>query len=103
MYLSFVQFIDLDDSIAFIEEYDETLPHLVYAGSDIILCSSFEDPSLQIAVCESILFLFPLSKLRSDVPDVGVDVEFKGLSLFSMMTMVGNLYVNLGVMVDCLS
>ena len=52
MYLSFVQFIDLDDSIAFIEEYDETLPHLVYAGSDIILCSSFEDPSLQIAVCE---------------------------------------------------
>jgi len=52
MYLSFVQFIDLDDSIAFIEEYDETLAHLIYAGSDIILCSSFEDPSLQIAVCE---------------------------------------------------
>ncbi|KAF8691683.1 hypothetical protein HU200_040069 [Digitaria exilis] len=43
------EFINLDDNIAFIEEYDETLAHLIYAGSDIILCSSFEDPSLQIA------------------------------------------------------
>nr|TKW42165.1 hypothetical protein SEVIR_1G365600v2 [Setaria viridis] len=44
------EFINLDDDIAFVEEYNETLAHLIYAGSDIILCSSFEDPSLQIAV-----------------------------------------------------
>jgi glucan phosphorylase len=45
------------DKIAFVEAYDEALAHLIYAGSDIILCSSFQDPSLQIAVCEtSLLF-----------------------------------------------
>jgi hypothetical protein len=65
--LSLVQFINLDDDIAFVEEYNETLAHLIYAGSDIILCSSFEDPSLQIAVCESTNFLFLLSKLRLNV------------------------------------
>ncbi|CAN6252881.1 unnamed protein product [Urochloa humidicola] len=44
------EFINLDDNIAFVAEYDETLAHLIYAGSDIILCPSFEDPSLQIAM-----------------------------------------------------
>ncbi|KAK8454634.1 hypothetical protein SEVIR_4G007401v4 [Setaria viridis] len=44
------EFINLDDDIAFVEGYNETFAHLIYAGSDIILCSSFEDPSLQIAV-----------------------------------------------------
>ncbi|RLM79392.1 putative starch synthase 4, chloroplastic/amyloplastic isoform X2 [Panicum miliaceum] len=53
---SSIIFINLDESIAFIEEYDETLAHLVYAGSDIILCSSFEDPSLQIAVSGGLLW-----------------------------------------------
>ncbi|KAL5669254.1 hypothetical protein ACJX0J_021475, partial [Zea mays] len=38
------------DKIAFVEAYDEALAHLIYAGSDIILCSSFQDPSLQIAM-----------------------------------------------------
>ncbi|WVZ73220.1 hypothetical protein U9M48_021557 [Paspalum notatum var. saurae] len=36
--------------ITFIEGYDEAIAHLIYAGSDIILCSSFQDPSLQIAM-----------------------------------------------------
>ncbi|PUZ78155.1 hypothetical protein GQ55_1G430000 [Panicum hallii var. hallii] len=64
------EFINLDDSIAFIEEYDETLAHLVYAGSDIILCSSFEDPSLQIAMkaikygCAPMQINFPNDKSR---------------------------------------
>ncbi|XP_021314540.1 probable starch synthase 4, chloroplastic/amyloplastic isoform X4 [Sorghum bicolor] len=40
----------LGDKIAFVEAYDESLAHLIYAGSDIILCSSFEDPSLQTAM-----------------------------------------------------
>jgi len=55
--LSFVRFIKQGDKIAFVEAYDEALAHLIYAGSDIILCSSFQDPSLQTAVCEtSLLF-----------------------------------------------
>ncbi|RLN07070.1 putative starch synthase 4, chloroplastic/amyloplastic isoform X2 [Panicum miliaceum] len=62
------EFINLDDSIAFIEEYDKTLAHLIYAGSDIILCSSFEDPSLQIAMkaikygCAPVQINFPNDK-----------------------------------------
>jgi len=64
------EFINLDDSIAFIEEYDETLAHLIYAGSDIILCSSFEDPSLQIAMkaikygCAPVQINFPNDESR---------------------------------------
>ncbi|KAJ1281531.1 hypothetical protein BS78_04G313100 [Paspalum vaginatum] len=38
------------DKITFIKVYDEALAHLIYAGSDIILCSSFQDQSLQIAM-----------------------------------------------------
>nr|CAB3451433.1 unnamed protein product [Digitaria exilis] len=65
-----VKFINLDDNIAFIEEYDETLAHLIYAGSDIILCSSFEDPSLQIAIkaikygCAPVPINFPNDESR---------------------------------------
>ncbi|KAK9053187.1 hypothetical protein SSX86_029819 [Deinandra increscens subsp. villosa] len=38
-----------DENVRFIDEYDESLLHLIYAGSDIILCS-FSDPMLQIPV-----------------------------------------------------
>ncbi|TVU27791.1 hypothetical protein EJB05_19292 [Eragrostis curvula] len=38
------------DNITFVEVYDEALVHLIFAGSDIILCSSFQDRSLQIAI-----------------------------------------------------
>ncbi|CAL4967549.1 unnamed protein product [Urochloa decumbens] len=64
------EFINLDDNIAFVEEYDETLEHLIYAGSDIILCSSFEDPSLQIAMkaikygCAPVQINFPNDESR---------------------------------------
>ncbi|CAN6239110.1 unnamed protein product [Urochloa humidicola] len=64
------EFINLDDNIAFIEEYDKTLAHLIYAGSDIILCSSFEDPSLQIAMkaikygCAPVQINFPNDESR---------------------------------------
>ncbi|CAL5020126.1 unnamed protein product [Urochloa decumbens] len=64
------EFINLDDNIAFIEEYDETLAHLIYAGSDIILCSSFEDSSLQIAMkaikygCAPVQINFPNDESR---------------------------------------
>ncbi|KAF0933460.1 hypothetical protein E2562_018555 [Oryza meyeriana var. granulata] len=38
------------DRVMFIEKYDEALEHLIFAGSNIFLCSSFYDPSLQIAM-----------------------------------------------------
>uniref|UniRef100_I1P5C9 starch synthase n=1 Tax=Oryza glaberrima TaxID=4538 RepID=I1P5C9_ORYGL len=38
------------DSVMFVEIYDEALEHLIFAGSDIFLCSSFYDPLLQIAM-----------------------------------------------------
>ncbi|XP_006649149.1 probable starch synthase 4, chloroplastic/amyloplastic [Oryza brachyantha] len=38
------------DRVMFIETYDEALEHLIFAGSDIFMCSSFHDPSLQIAI-----------------------------------------------------
>uniref|UniRef100_A0A0D9VMF1 Protein kinase domain-containing protein n=1 Tax=Leersia perrieri TaxID=77586 RepID=A0A0D9VMF1_9ORYZ len=37
------------DGVIFIEMYDEALEHLIFAGSDIFLCSS-TDPSLQIVM-----------------------------------------------------
>ncbi|CAN6274034.1 unnamed protein product [Urochloa humidicola] len=65
-----IKFINLDDNIAFVAEYDEALAHLIYAGSDIILCSSFEDPSVQIAMkamkygCAPVQINFPNDKSR---------------------------------------
>ncbi|KAK7307294.1 hypothetical protein VNO77_40223 [Canavalia gladiata] len=37
-----------DDNFKFVPEYDEALLHLVFAGSDIILCQSFLDPTDEI-------------------------------------------------------
>ncbi|XP_056173376.1 uncharacterized protein LOC115685240 isoform X2 [Syzygium oleosum] len=37
-----------DENVRFIDRYDEALSHLIFAGSDIILCQSFEDPTLQV-------------------------------------------------------
>ncbi|XP_057983646.1 probable starch synthase 4, chloroplastic/amyloplastic [Malania oleifera] len=37
-----------DESARFIKKYDEVLSHLIFAGSDIILCPSFHDPVLQV-------------------------------------------------------
>ncbi|KAK9110811.1 hypothetical protein Sjap_018871 [Stephania japonica] len=36
------------DSVRFIDTHDEALSHLVLAGSDIMLCTSFHDPTMQI-------------------------------------------------------
>ncbi|KAI3712978.1 hypothetical protein L1987_71548 [Smallanthus sonchifolius] len=38
-----------DENVRFLDEYDESLLHLFFAGSDIILCS-FSDPMLQTPV-----------------------------------------------------
>ncbi|XP_010023404.2 glycogen synthase isoform X2 [Eucalyptus grandis] len=37
-----------DENVRFIDRFDEALSHLIFAGSDIILCQSFEDPTLQV-------------------------------------------------------
>ncbi|XP_059642436.1 probable starch synthase 4, chloroplastic/amyloplastic isoform X2 [Cornus florida] len=37
-----------DDNVRFLNKYDEALSHLIFAGSDIILCQSFDDPVLQV-------------------------------------------------------
>jgi hypothetical protein len=36
--------------VRFINGLDEALSHLVFAGSDIIMCQSFHDPLLQVPV-----------------------------------------------------
>ncbi|KNA05722.1 hypothetical protein SOVF_186690 isoform C [Spinacia oleracea] len=37
-----------DRNVRFINKYDEALTHLIFGGSDIILCPSYEDPVLQV-------------------------------------------------------
>uniref|UniRef100_A0A2N9HAX3 starch synthase n=1 Tax=Fagus sylvatica TaxID=28930 RepID=A0A2N9HAX3_FAGSY len=37
-----------DQNVRFINRLDEAILHLVFAGSDIILCQSFDDPVLQV-------------------------------------------------------
>lgn len=37
-----------DENVRFIDKCDEALSHLIFAGSDIILCPSFHDPMLQV-------------------------------------------------------
>ncbi|XP_021743429.1 probable starch synthase 4, chloroplastic/amyloplastic [Chenopodium quinoa] len=37
-----------DKNVRFINKYDEALSHLIFGGSDIILCYSYEDPVLQV-------------------------------------------------------
>ncbi|KAL3526942.1 hypothetical protein ACH5RR_011598 [Cinchona calisaya] len=37
-----------DENVRFIDKCDEPLLHLVFAGSDIMLCPSFDDPVLQV-------------------------------------------------------
>ena len=41
-----------DENMIFLNDYDEAILHLILAGSDIILCQSFDDPVLQLPVSE---------------------------------------------------
>ncbi|KAI5684405.1 hypothetical protein M9H77_05633 [Catharanthus roseus] len=38
------------ENVRFVNKYDEALLHLIFAGSDIMLCPSFDDPVLQLPV-----------------------------------------------------
>lgn len=42
-----------DDNLKFVLAYDEALSHLLFAGSDIILCQSFSDPTDETPVSPS--------------------------------------------------
>ncbi|XP_059435939.1 probable starch synthase 4, chloroplastic/amyloplastic isoform X1 [Corylus avellana] len=46
--LEFIQELLKDENVRFLNEHDEALSHLVFAGSDIIMCQSFHDPVLQV-------------------------------------------------------
>jgi hypothetical protein len=46
-----------DQNVRFINRLDEAILHLVFAGSDIILCQSFDDPVLQVPVSSLSLYL----------------------------------------------
>uniref|UniRef100_A0A7N0USB8 starch synthase n=1 Tax=Kalanchoe fedtschenkoi TaxID=63787 RepID=A0A7N0USB8_KALFE len=37
-----------DPNVRIVDKYDEAFSHLVFAGSDVVLCSSFDDPVLQV-------------------------------------------------------
>lgn len=42
--------IPQDENMRFLSKYDEALAHLVLAGSDIMLCPSYDDTVLQVPV-----------------------------------------------------
>ncbi|KAL2527877.1 putative starch synthase 4 [Forsythia ovata] len=46
--LEFFQEDVKDENMRFIDNYDEALSHLIFAGSDIMLCPSFDTPLLQV-------------------------------------------------------
>lgn len=53
-----------DDNLKFFPTYDEALLHLVFAGSDIILCQSFVDPTDEIPVRPPSILVVIFSPLR---------------------------------------
>ncbi|EYU44542.1 hypothetical protein MIMGU_mgv11b018884mg [Erythranthe guttata] len=52
-----------DENVKFIDAYDEQLSHLIIAGSDILLCPSFDDPLHQV----------PLKAIKYGTAPIAVD------------------------------
>ncbi|KAM1818804.1 hypothetical protein ACFX11_000561 [Malus domestica] len=61
-----------DANVQFIDGNDEALSHLVFAGSDIILCQSFHDPGLQV----------PLKALKYGAAPITVNSNDEGFGNF---------------------
>ncbi|XP_048426539.1 probable starch synthase 4, chloroplastic/amyloplastic isoform X2 [Pyrus x bretschneideri] len=59
-------------NVQFIDGNDEALSHLVFAGSDIILCQSFHDPDLQV----------PLKALKYGAAPITVNSNDEGFGNF---------------------
>ncbi|TYI89164.1 hypothetical protein E1A91_D03G035400v1 [Gossypium mustelinum] len=55
-----------DSNVKFFYNYDEALSHLVFAGSDIILCHSFHDPLLQVQLKALRYGAAPVSEASGD-------------------------------------
>ncbi|EOX91830.1 UDP-Glycosyltransferase superfamily protein [Theobroma cacao] len=55
-----------DGNVKFFYRYDEVLSHLMFAGSDIILCQSFDDPLLQVPLKALKYGAAPVSLTSSD-------------------------------------
>ncbi|KAK9231423.1 hypothetical protein WN943_021657 [Citrus x changshan-huyou] len=64
-----------DGIVIFVDSYDDALLHLIFSGSDIILCHSFHDPLLQV----------PLKALKYGAAPIAVtssDIEFRYFAEF---------------------
>ncbi|XP_042508713.1 probable starch synthase 4, chloroplastic/amyloplastic isoform X1 [Macadamia integrifolia] len=59
-----------DQNVRFINKLDEALSHLIFAGSDIMLCPSFHDPVLQV----------PLKAIKYGAAPVAMTFNNDGLS-----------------------
>ncbi|KAK8305053.1 hypothetical protein V6Z12_D03G035800 [Gossypium hirsutum] len=55
-----------DSNVKFFYNYDEALSHLVFAGSDIILCHSFHEPLLQVQLKALRYGAAPVSEASGD-------------------------------------
>ncbi|XP_052879739.1 probable starch synthase 4, chloroplastic/amyloplastic isoform X2 [Gossypium arboreum] len=55
-----------DSNVKFFYNYDEAISHLVFAGSDIILCHSFHDPLLQVPLKALRYGAAPVSEASGD-------------------------------------
>ncbi|CAL5366571.1 unnamed protein product [Camellia sinensis] len=76
-----------DDNVRFLNEYDEALSHLIFAGSDIILCQSFDDPVLQV----------PLKALRYGAAPVAatlIDNQFRQITDYDFESTEFSQYIN---------
>ncbi|KAK1269511.1 hypothetical protein QJS04_geneDACA005367 [Acorus gramineus] len=85
-----------DADVKFINKYDEALLHLVLAGCDIILCSTFDDPMTQTPLKAIKYGAAPITiKSRNDMirPHDGHDLGGTAMSQY-MITAFANLSLN---------
>ncbi|XP_038697626.1 probable starch synthase 4, chloroplastic/amyloplastic isoform X3 [Tripterygium wilfordii] len=62
-----------DENLRFINKYDEALSHLIFAGSDIMLCQSFHDPVFQV----------PLKALKYGAAPIAITSDNNRLRYFA--------------------
>ncbi|KHG02492.1 Glycogen synthase [Gossypium arboreum] len=75
-----------DSNVKFFYNYDEAISHLVFAGSDIILCHSFHDPLLQVPLKALRYGAAPVSEASEKQP---IDMENKDIERHEEGLLVG--------------